>query len=345
MRSLRGSGFLLLMLLPISLPYSLESQEPLTLEEGIREIATTLGERMSTGEIRKIAVVEFSDLAGYESALGLFVAEELTTRLLEANPGAFDVVERQQLIKVLNEQNLTASALFDSETIANVGEILGIEAIVTGTIADLGEEVKIHARSISVSTAKIFAAADTRVPKKGVVDSLMHQGTAPNLRGSAALPAAPGRPVQASDVFFQNAFLRLMVDSLGIAEDQEYATLALRMENLTAEDLLLAVELVSQSCQIRLVDNQGVQLKPASSYQKGVSGIACFDFPRPDRVNPEAFSILSAKSRSTLVVRLEVEGRDQKATGTHFSVGVNFLRLKDGKVSRFTAGVSNIEPN
>lgn len=345
MKLLQRSGFVLLMLLPLSLPGSLEGQEPPTLEEGIREIATTLGERMSSSEIRKIAVVEFSDLAGYQSALGLFVAEELTTRLLGANPGAFDVVERQQLIKVLNEQSLTASALFDSETIANVGEILGIEAIVTGTIADLGDDVKIHARAISVSTAKIFAAADTRVPKKGVVETLMHQGTAPNLRGSGALPAAPGRQVQASDVFFQNGFLRLTVDSLGIAEDQEYATLALRMENLTAEDVLLAVEQVGQYCQVRLVDNQGAQLKPASAYQRGVSGVACFDFPRADEVNPAVWSTLSAKSRSTMVVRLEVEGRDQKVTGTHFSVGINFLRLKDGRVSRFTAGVSNIEPN
>ncbi len=319
-----------------------------TLDSGLRTLASELAKRMSARGVKKLAIVEFSDLGGYESVLGLYLAEELTTRLLQTESGGFDIVERQQLAKVLEEQKLTATALFDADTIAKVGEILGIQAIVTGSIADLGEEIKINARSISVESALVFAAASARVQKKGVVENLMRQGASPNLRGGASTPRPGGRRVQASDVFFQNSFLRLTVASLAVFETGERATLALTLENLTAADLYLAIEYASSYCQTQLIDDRGTTLKP-SEFPNGIVCLYYKDEGQPQ----ERFSQFSAKSRSTIVIPFsEIYQRRRSSRGGSepsrepagvFAVGLNLLRHNQGRTSRFSAGVSNIE--
>jgi TolB-like protein len=139
------------------------------LEEGISELAQQISKNMTETGKKKIAVVEFSDLNGNIRALGQFLAEELITELFLISPGQFEVVERRQLMKVLDEQKLTTSGLLDAKAMDSVGKILGIEAIATGSITDLGNNVKVNARMIGVDTAKVFAVARTSIPKIGVV--------------------------------------------------------------------------------------------------------------------------------------------------------------------------------
>lgn len=142
------------------------------LEEGIKELAQQISRNMTETGKKKIAVVEFSDLNGNIRALGQFLAEELITELFLISPGQFEVVERRQLMKVLDEQKLTTSGLLDAKAMDSVGKILGIEAIVTGSITDLESNVKVNARMIGVDTAKVFAVARTSIPKTGIVATM-----------------------------------------------------------------------------------------------------------------------------------------------------------------------------
>ncbi len=319
-----------------------------TLDSGLHALASELAKRMSARGVKKLAIVEFSDLGGYESVLGLYLAEELTTRLLQIELGGFDIVERQQLAKVLEEQKLTSNAIFDADTIAKVGEILGIQAIITGSIADLGEEIKINARSISVESALVFAAASARVQKKGVVENLMRQGASPHLKSRVTATRPGGRKVQASDVFFQNSFLRLTVASLAVVDSGAGATLALTFENLTAQDLYLAIEFVPWACQARLIDDRGSTLELAES----PNGIICLQVGRDDKAQ-ENFSLFTAKSRSTVVFSYGKTSKGPKPSGKQvepsqappsvYQVGLSLLRHEQGRTSRFSAGIANIE--
>jgi TolB-like protein len=139
------------------------------LEDGVSELAQQISKNMTETGKKKIAVVEFSDLNGNVRALGQFLAEELITELFLISPGQFEVVGRRQLMKVLDEQKLTTSGLLDAKAMDSVGKILGIEAIATGSITDLGNNVKVNARMIGVDTAKVFAVARTSIPKIGIV--------------------------------------------------------------------------------------------------------------------------------------------------------------------------------
>jgi curli biogenesis system outer membrane secretion channel CsgG len=88
------------------------------------------------GPKRRIGVVEFENKTAYGSRLGTAAADILVTEL--AKTGRFVVVERDKLNKILDEQKLQASGAIDPRTAVKVGQILGLNAIVTGSISEFG---------------------------------------------------------------------------------------------------------------------------------------------------------------------------------------------------------------
>jgi TolB-like protein len=161
-------AFLCIIAVPLSSTFAASN-----LEEGIKELAQQISNSMTKTGKKKIAVVEFSDLDGMVTAFGQHLAEELITELFLISPGQFEVVERRQLMKVLSEQRLTMSGLLDAKAMESVGKLLGIEAVVTGSMTDLESSIKINARMIGIETARVFAVARTSIPKIDIVAKLM----------------------------------------------------------------------------------------------------------------------------------------------------------------------------
>jgi len=142
---------------------------------------------------RTIAVIEFSELRGttyVPSAKGRFLAERITTELVKTDQ--VDVIERAQLEKVRGELKLGASGVVDETTAKSIGKILGVEAIVTGTVTDVGRESVVHARLVRVEDGKILAAEEARevIQLAGrPADPLTASDTQPMFSGS--LPGDP----------------------------------------------------------------------------------------------------------------------------------------------------------
>lgn len=65
------------------------------------------------------------------------------------------VVERRQLESVLKEQALSMTGLVDSSTAQKVGDLLGAEFVISGTISQSGKWVRIDAKIIRVSTGQV----------------------------------------------------------------------------------------------------------------------------------------------------------------------------------------------
>jgi curli biogenesis system outer membrane secretion channel CsgG len=86
---------------------------------------------------RRIGVVDFQNKTAYGQArLGTAASDILITEL--AKSGKFIVVERDKLEKIMEEQKLGMSGAIDANTAAKVGKVLGLNAIVTGTISQFG---------------------------------------------------------------------------------------------------------------------------------------------------------------------------------------------------------------
>lgn len=328
------------------------------LESSVASMARDLAGVMKSKAVKKLAVVDFSDIRGYPSALDAFLAEELITQLMIAAPGDFSIVERRQLSRILEEQKLTSSALFDQEAIANVGKILGLDAIVTGTIADLGGEIKINARSIAIETAQVFAAASIKVPKEGAVAELLRQSAGPD-RGLGA-PAAPAeRQVQASDVFFENKLVRVQVASVGVTSARDRVTIALQIENVSATELKLSLLERGGNwgyCATGITDELG---NDAQVNEHKVSGVSCTSDRRlsgDDRywgaqtARPavdEGWPSLAPRSRTTIVLPFERRSRGGFSEGGQpfgriFSLASELLVSQRGRIEVVSVGLSNI---
>lgn len=96
-------------------------------------IVFELTERLNVPERAKVAVLDLEAIGQKTSAgqYGMLIARMLSTSLI--NTGKFDVVERQQLDKLLKEQDLTAAEIAASP--GEMGKILGLDYVVLGSVA------------------------------------------------------------------------------------------------------------------------------------------------------------------------------------------------------------------
>ncbi|HEY1341569.1 MAG TPA: CsgG/HfaB family protein [Bryobacteraceae bacterium] len=136
--------------------------------------------------------------------LGKAVADLLVSHLVK--DGAVSVIERAALDKLISEQNLSNSDRTDPRTAAKLGRILGVDAIILGSIThydyqdkttggggprfggfgggsmstkhDITARVQISARLVSPDTAEVVAASEGNgeIVKKGVKRDIRDMG-------------------------------------------------------------------------------------------------------------------------------------------------------------------------
>jgi curli biogenesis system outer membrane secretion channel CsgG len=102
-----------------------------------------------TGRKPRVAVMDFdygtvqttsAAVFGTNVDVGKGITNLLVTDLVK--DGNFSVIERSALDKVLNEQNFSNSNRADPNSAAKIGKLLGVDAIVVGTITEFGNETK-----------------------------------------------------------------------------------------------------------------------------------------------------------------------------------------------------------
>lgn len=106
----------------------------------------------------KVAVLDFQlQGQGFETGdMGKIVAEWLITAFVK--DGRFDVIERNLLEKILNEQKLSTSGLIDANSASKIGRILGAKAIISGSVIRIQNTIEVNARIINVQDGSIVAA-------------------------------------------------------------------------------------------------------------------------------------------------------------------------------------------
>jgi curli biogenesis system outer membrane secretion channel CsgG len=99
--------------------------------------------------------------------MGNLLASQVAAHL-EAAPG-FRVVERQALVKALEELNLGSSELTDDQTRLRLGHIIGARQMIFGAFQQFGGALRVDLRRVDVSSGKILktATATTTVTGAG----------------------------------------------------------------------------------------------------------------------------------------------------------------------------------
>jgi curli biogenesis system outer membrane secretion channel CsgG len=115
------------------------------------------------GPKKRVAVVDFEVKSRYgRSRLGQAAADILVTELVKTQQ--FIVVERDKLKLLMDEQSLGMSGVVDPKTAAKAGKVLGLNAIVTGSVSETG--VKTTGTDIGIYKRKTQTAnvtVDVRV--------------------------------------------------------------------------------------------------------------------------------------------------------------------------------------
>jgi len=133
-------------------------------EDEYTKMAKEFSESASLLPQPKIAIMPFVYLDKRISDGGPIVSERLTTRIVKLKK--FQVIERQLLEKVLTEQNLGTTGIIDVESTKKIGKILGVSAIITGTLLDVENQmVEINARLINTETAEVIATSSVEIKK------------------------------------------------------------------------------------------------------------------------------------------------------------------------------------
>ena len=156
------------------------------LDDAITEIATQITEQIRDSDMKTVAVLDFAMLDGSVNALGQHLAESLITELLTVAPERYEIIERRRLSVILREQKLSVQEIFEEDSLAEVGKLLGVKEVVTGTVSELDTQITVNARLINVETARVTSAFSISVAREGPVDFLL------GIEGPGRSSARPG---------------------------------------------------------------------------------------------------------------------------------------------------------
>jgi len=115
-----------------------QAQQPqMTQAQSAAQPAAPARQVTHKGPKLRVGIVDFVNKSSYGAGrLGTSASDILTTELFKT--GAFILVERDRLKQVLGEQALGQTGVVSAATAAQAGKVLGLNALVTGSISQFG---------------------------------------------------------------------------------------------------------------------------------------------------------------------------------------------------------------
>ena len=177
------------------LPFRRSAVTALVLAVGLGILVAQSAEAQTRA--KRVAILDFdystvrdatAMLFGTDIDVGRGIADMLVTALV--NDGTYSVIEREMLDRILDEQDFSNSSRANASSAAQIGRVLGVDAIITGSITQFGSDtdstglggvgraarrfgfggfrqsetkaiVAIDARIVNVDTAEILAVAQS----------------------------------------------------------------------------------------------------------------------------------------------------------------------------------------
>lgn len=153
----------------------LHSNNTTAYENEIRSLSNAMAENIAKAGKKRIAVVDFTDLQGNVTELGRFIAEEMSVDFTMTAKG-FEVIDRNHLNRILAEHKLSISGIVDQKTVQKLGQIAGVDALVTGSITPLDRSIRVVCKVIATDTARVISAAKGDIAKTKAIEELLGRG-------------------------------------------------------------------------------------------------------------------------------------------------------------------------
>ena len=111
----------------------------------------------------RLAVLPFTYLDGSFSVEGRLIADELFMEL--AKSAKVELLEREELAKIVQEHKLSEAGLMDPATAPQLGKIAGVNAFVLGHLVDLGHKLQLTLRVVDTQS-KVLAQQSFLLDKR-----------------------------------------------------------------------------------------------------------------------------------------------------------------------------------
>lgn len=132
--------------------------------DGFDKLGSLLSRAAKARGRSRVAILPFQVIGGKGSTSGRIVSERLIAPLMAE--GGVQVVERAMLESVMREQQLQFSGVVDAASVKQIGKILNVDAVITGTVVALKDDrVEINARLIDSESAMVLFATETKVER------------------------------------------------------------------------------------------------------------------------------------------------------------------------------------
>lgn len=144
-------------------------------ESELNNLSSIISKKIEVKGKNTVAVIDFTDLQGNVTELGRFIAEELSI-LLASKDSSYSIIDRSLLKMVLKEHNLSFDGTIDPSTALELQKIIGIDALVVGTLTLFWDYVHIRVKIVNTSTPEIIGAAGDKLEKTQKIEELISQG-------------------------------------------------------------------------------------------------------------------------------------------------------------------------
>ncbi|MDR0710702.1 MAG: CsgG/HfaB family protein [Spirochaetaceae bacterium] len=119
--------------------------------------AVTRAVDLLLADIKKGSTVAVLGVTARDRNLSTFVADEVEFQLVDSK--RFNMVDRQTIDTILDEQNFQMSGEVDDNSAVSIGNMLGANVIITGSLTGTGDTQRLTLKALDVKTAKIITMA------------------------------------------------------------------------------------------------------------------------------------------------------------------------------------------
>jgi len=145
------------------------SPDGITLDRAIADAAARIDERISAGS--KIALLNFSSPS---DRFSLYVLDELSANLLDS--GRLTVVDRREIDLIRGEFDFQFSGEVGDDSMQSIGQMLGAQSIVSGSLTEIGGDYRIAIRVLNVQSAAIEVHFRSDIANDRRVQALLEGG-------------------------------------------------------------------------------------------------------------------------------------------------------------------------
>jgi hypothetical protein len=158
------------------------------LDAAIREASTYLNGRVPTG-----SKAVFLNIKSDYPDLSEYILSILSENAV--NDGEFSVVDRQQLDTIRAELNFQMSGEVSDESAQNIGQMLGAQSIVSGSVSKIGSLYRVQVKAIEVQSAGVQGQWSRNIPTGPTIAALTERyAPAPAATAGGASPARSTPP-------------------------------------------------------------------------------------------------------------------------------------------------------